>query len=108
MNEKYPVPVLNVYSDSSWSHLADWPQCVENYALLSNNNPTAFSVYIRGVGHFTLTDLALTSPFLTRIFNGQKSTADTRYCLEVINKVCLEFLDCYLKEKGEFTSGGMY
>lgn len=107
-NEIYPVPVLNVYSDSSWSHLAHWPQYAENYALLSNTNATAFNVHISGVGHLTLTDFALTSPFLTRILNGQKSTTDSKYCLKVINKVCLEFFNCYLKGNGEFTSGGTY
>ncbi|WP_055668720.1 alpha/beta hydrolase family protein [Desnuesiella massiliensis] len=107
-NEKYPIPVLNVYSDSSWDHLADWPQYAENYALLSNNNPTAFNVHISGVGHFTLTDLALTSPLLTRLFNGQKSTTSTEHCLKVINKICLEFFDCYLKGSGEFKSNGAH
>lgn len=107
-NEIYPVPVLNVYSDSSWSILAYRPQYVENYTLLSNANATAFNVHISGVGHLTLTDLALTSPFLTRIFNGQKSTTDTEYCLKLINKICLEFFDCYLKREGKFTSGGTY
>lgn len=105
-DEKYPIPVLNVYSDSSWHHLADWPQYAKNHALLSDNNPTAFNFHISGVGHFTLTDLALTSPFLTRMFNGKKSTADTKYCLKMINKSCLEFFDCYLKKEGEFNLSG--
>lgn len=30
-----------------------------NKALLSETDATAFNVYISGVGHFTLTDLAL-------------------------------------------------
>ena len=107
-SEKYPVPVLNVYSDSSWGHLANWTQYAENYSLLSNTNPTAFNVYISGVGHFTLTDLALTSPFLTRMLNGQKSTTNTEYCLKVINKVSLNFFNCYLKGEGKFTSSGTY
>lgn len=107
-DEIYPVSVLNVYSDSSWSFLSEWPQYEENYALLSDTNATAFNVHISGVGHFTLTDLALTSPFLTRIFNGQKSTTDTEYCLKTINKICLEFFDCYLKGVGEFASSGTY
>ncbi|MGV8979696.1 alpha/beta hydrolase family protein [Clostridium sp.] len=98
----YPVPVLNVYSDTSWSNLAIWPQYAENYALLSNNNKTAFNIHISGVGHFTLTNLALTSPFLARILNGQKSTTDTEYCLKMINKICLEFFDSYLKGEGKF------
>lgn len=106
IDEVYPVPVLNVYSDSSWSHLSEWPQYAENYTLLSDSDATAFNVCISGVGHFTLTDLALASPLLTRIFNGQKSTTDTEYCLKTINRVCLEFFDCYLKGDGEFASGG--
>ncbi|MBU3114521.1 alpha/beta hydrolase family protein [Clostridium lacusfryxellense] len=107
-DEIYPVPVLNMYSDSSWSNLAQWPQYAENYALLSGTNATAFNVHMSGVGHFTLTDLALTSPLLTRIFNGKKSTKGTEYCLKTINKICLEFFDSYLKGKGEFTADGIY
>ncbi len=97
VDEVYPVPVLNVYSDSSWSRLAELPQYAENHALLSDTDATAFNVYISGVGHFSLTDLALVSPLLTRIFNGQESTTDSEDCLRTINKVCLEFFDCYLK-----------
>jgi len=67
-----------------------------------------FNVYISGVGHLALTDLALTSLFLTRVLDGNKSTTDTEYCLKMINKVCLEFFDSYLKGAGEFTSGGTY
>jgi dienelactone hydrolase len=108
-DENYPVPVLNVYSDASWDHLSEWKEYAENYALLlSSSDATAFNVHISGVGHLTLTDLALTSPILTRILNGHKSTTDTEYSLKTINKVSLEFFDSYLKEDGEFTSGGAY
>jgi dienelactone hydrolase len=106
-DKKYPVPMLNVYSDASWSFLGQWPQYAENYALLSNSNETAFNLHIGGVGHLDLTDLALDSPLLTRIFDvisGVKSTTDPADCLKVINKVCLEFFDCYLKNQGIFTS----
>ncbi|MCB2295175.1 acetylxylan esterase [Clostridium algoriphilum] len=108
LDEVYPAPVLNVYSDNSWSHLSEWAQYAENYAMLSNTKATAFNVYISGVGHLTLTDLALTSPFLTRFLNRRKSTTDTDYCLKTISKVCLEFFDCYLKGECKFTSGGTY
>ena len=104
----YPVPVLNVYSDASWDHLSEWAQYAENFKLLSDMEAAAFNVYIRGAGHLTLTDLALTSPVLTRILNGQKSTADAEYGLRIINKVCLEFFDSYLKGAGDFTSAGSY
>ncbi len=104
----YPVPVLNIYSDNSWGYLDKWPQYAANYALLANTNTTAFNVYIKGAGHLTLTDLALASPFLTKLLNRQKSTTDTRYCLITINKLCLEFFDCYLKGEGRFECEGIY
>ncbi|MHB8107702.1 MAG: alpha/beta hydrolase family protein [Candidatus Cryosericum sp.] len=107
-DETYPIPVLNVYSDASWSHLGNWPQYAENYRLLAGTSATAFNVHISGVGHLTLTDLALTSPFLTRVLNGQKSTADAQHCLETINKVCLAYFDCFLKGEGVFTPSGTY
>jgi dienelactone hydrolase len=105
----YPVPVLNVYSDSSWNILGERPQYAANYRMLLDNDATAFNVYISGVGHLALTDFALTSPFLTRISDRKKLTTEkTVYCLKTINKVCLEFFNSYLKEEGGFTSSGPY
>ncbi len=107
-DEKYPVPVLNVYSDTSWNHLGEWTQYAENYALLSNRDATAFNVHIAGVTHLGLTDFSRTSPILTRVIDGQKSTARTETVLTTINKISLEFFDKYLKGEGEFTSAGTY
>ena len=104
----YPVPVLNVYSDSSWSILGERPQYAANYRMLFDTDATAFNVYISGVGHLALTDFALTSPFLTRILDGKKPTTETVSCLRTINKICLEFFNSYLKGDGEFTSSGSY
>jgi len=102
-DEIYPVPVLNIYSDGIWSIMSKRPQYEENSALLSNTNEKAFNIHISGVGHLTLTDLALESPFLTRMVNGMKSTTDSDYCLKIINKACLEFFDSYLKGEHKFT-----
>jgi hypothetical protein len=100
--------VLNVYSDSSWSILAERPQYAANYALLSGANSTAYNFYISGIGHLALTDFALTSPFLTCILDRQKSTREAVYFLKTINMVSLEFFNSYLKGEGEFTSSGSY
>ena len=104
----YPVPVLNVYSDSSWDILAERSQYAANYRMLFDTGATAFNVYISGIGHLALTDFALTSPFLTRILDGKKPTTETVYCLKTINKVCLEFFNSYLKGDGAFISSGSY
>ena len=102
----YPVPVLNVYSDSTWSRLGELPQYAQNHALLIDHDATVFNVHMSGVGHFSLTDLALSSPVLTRMLNRFRSTVSSEDSLRMVNKVCLEFLDSYLKKMGEFTPSG--
>lgn len=107
-DKPYPVPVLNVYSDSAWNILSERPQYAANHAMLSDDAATTFTAYISGVGHLALTDLALTSPILKRFLDGQKSTTDPVYCLETINRVSLEFFNSYLKGDGAFTFSGSY
>ncbi|NLG96050.1 MAG: alpha/beta hydrolase [Chloroflexi bacterium] len=105
--EPYPIPVLNVYTES-WDHLDEWKQYARNYALLSDTGATAFNVYIRGAVHLSLTDLSLSSPFLTNMLTGKKAAIDAKTCLTTINKITLEFFDSYLKGKGTFTAAGVY
>jgi dienelactone hydrolase len=95
--DPYPVPVLHVYSDSSWEHLADWPQYAANQALLHGAGATVVNVHLDGVGHVGLTDLALTSPLLTRLLDGQGSATDPRAALQEVNEVTLGFVDTYLR-----------
>ncbi|MRS04863.1 alpha/beta hydrolase, partial [bacterium] len=99
---EYPVPVLNVYSDSSWSHLSEWPQYALNAELLVEKSPIVYNVHLEGAGHLSLTDLAITSPFLTQLLNGQAASIDKRFCLETINQLALGFFDQYLKGQGSF------
>ena len=107
-SEKFPVPVLNVYSDASWDHLSEWTQYAANNTLLSGDQTTAFNVHINGAGHFSLTDLALSSPLLSQMLEGEKPTRNSEECLNIIGKVVLEFYDAYLKNQGEFTGNGDY
>ncbi|MEP0807195.1 MAG: alpha/beta hydrolase [Chloroflexota bacterium] len=97
LDEAYPVPVLNIYSDSSWSHLAEWAQYARNADLLTNAPPTALSLYLPGRGHFSLTDLSLVSPLLTRLLDGGQPTRDSIEYLQEVNQACLDFFDRYLK-----------
>jgi dienelactone hydrolase len=99
---EYPVPVLNVYSDSSWVHLDEWPQYAENARLLTNSNKNAYNHHIAGVGHLSLTDLSLASPLLTHLLNGNISSVSTKDCLAHLNKICLVFFDCFLKDNEPF------
>jgi len=100
-DQVYPVPVLNVYSDSAWSILGERPQYAANYKMLSDTDASTFNVHISGVGHLALTDFALTSPLLTRILDRKNATTEeTVYGLKTINKVCLDFFNRYLKGNG--------
>lgn len=101
--ETYPVPVLNIYSDGSWSRLDELPQYAANARLLADTKAVSYNVHMRGAGHLSLTDLALTSPLLTRILNGRKAVTDAEYCLTTIGRLALEFFDCYLKGIGGTT-----
>lgn len=103
-NEHYPVPVMNVYSGASWSHLSEWAQYARNYELLSETQTTAFNLHLSGAGHFSLTDLSLASPLLVRFLEGGESTRNSAEYLQDLNKACLEFLDRYLKQQVEHAS----
>lgn len=94
--DPYPIPVLNVYTDSAWEHLSGWPQYARNFDLL--DDPSAVNVHISDVGHLHLTDLSLTSPFLTRVLNGHPSDGDARETLERINGLALDFFDTHLTD----------
>ena len=101
--DPYPIPTLNVYSDSAWKKMEDWPQYARNVELLGD--PSTFNTHISGVGHLHLTDLSLTSPFLTRILNGHPSTGNSREALQALNRLALDFFDTYLKDGQAFSPG---
>lgn len=92
----YPVPVLNIYSDASWAHLREWKQYVENARLLDTESDDVQNVYLSGVGHIALTDLSLSSPFLTFVLDGFKTSDAPQETLKKINEICLAFLDGHL------------
>jgi len=94
---EYPVPVLNIYSDASWEHLQEWKQYAENEWLLGMESEDVQNIYFSGIGHFSLTDLSLSSPFLTMIFDGGSPKEAPQKTLKKLNEICLEFLDSHLK-----------
>jgi len=96
-DQPYPIPVLNVYSDSSWEHLSEWAQYARNYEFLSDASAHVFNLHLPSRGHFSLTDLSLASPLLVRLLEGGKPIQGSEQYLKAMNKACLDFFDRYLK-----------
>ncbi len=97
LEEPYPVPVLNIYSDASWDNLNEWPQYAANHALLAGAKDDVVSYHLSGVGHFGLTDLSLSSPLLTRLIDGRPSEPGPAAALEELNRVVRAFLEEHLR-----------
>ena len=93
----YPIPLLNLYNDS---HYEDARQAGETYNNLSASahGVEAYDVVIRGSGHLNFTDLPLFSPTLASILGTGE--ADSRYCIETMNKTVLDFFNYTLKDAG--------
>jgi pimeloyl-ACP methyl ester carboxylesterase len=98
LDEEYPIPVLNIYSDSSWENLVNWPQYAQNVVLLAESNDDISNLYLPGAGHFSLTDLSLASPFFTKILEGGSTSVAYRTYLRTVNDAVLQFFNRYLKQ----------
>lgn len=95
--QTYPVPVLNLYTDSTWLKMSNWSQYGTNNRMLAISTDRVWNVHLSGAGHFSITDLALSNPGLTRILNGTKTTVKAKECLEEVNRLTLAFFDKWLK-----------
>ena len=88
----YGIPVLNVYSDASYSHLYEWKQYQNNVKCLESKNGNYENIYYAGIGHMGLCDLSLASPILASILDQMKSEVEPREQLVRLNADCLDFL----------------
>ena len=100
-NPIYPVPLLNLYTDSVGPRLSKLPQYAQNAAIAADNCNTTNDLYIRGAGHMTLTDLVYTCPPVCLLF-GQDVLFDVTAYTKNFNQTCLDFFDSSLKGQGNF------
>ncbi|HWR22971.1 MAG TPA: acetylxylan esterase [Feifaniaceae bacterium] len=108
--EPYPVPLLNIYSQYLYDNgiRTDDEMYFEN-RLVSATAPASYEVVFGGAQHMSLTDLALVSPMLaSALDSGRRAEINVNTCLETMNRIILEFFDCYLKDAGSFSSAGTY
>ena len=88
----YEMPVLNVYSDASYSHLHEWKQYRNNMKFLESKNENYENIYYEGTGHMGLCDLSLASPILSGLLDQVKSEVEPEEQLKRLNTDCLDFL----------------
>ena len=88
----YEIPILNVYSDASYSHLREWKQYRNNVRFLESEKENYENIYYEGAGHMGLCDLSLASPVLAGMLDQAESNVEPREQLKRINEDCLDFL----------------
>lgn len=88
----YEIPILNIYSDASYSHLYEWKQYRNNVKFLESKNENYENIYYDGAGHMGLCDLSLASPILAGMLDQAKSEVEPRELLKRLNADCLDFL----------------
>lgn len=112
-NEPYSLPLLNFYSEYVINELIADPEYVYPNKYISSISSNAFEVCIKGSNHMSYTDLPLFSPLLANQLSGisgglSKANVDKYYCIETMNKLVLEFFNCYVKGEGGFFAKEYY
>ncbi len=105
----YPVPILVILSDELTRRIAAIPNADEVVAVkhVVATAGQAYEIDLAGTNHLSLTDLALTSPFLTSLLNGSVpsvagSDANPLASIEKVNVTVLNFFNVFLKGEGSY------
>ena len=94
----YPIPLLNVYAEDHFENSMKQDGDKYDNFNATRNAVCAYETVFKNAGHLNFTDLPLFSPTLAKMLGV--GTIDDRYCIETMNKVVLEFFNCYLKDAG--------
>lgn len=92
--DPYPVPLLNLYNEDHYNGAKQEGLSYDNLSA-SAHAVEAYDVVIRGSGHLNFTDLPLFSPALASMLGT--GSVDSRYCVETMNQIVLEFFNHTLK-----------
>ena len=101
--EPYKTPLLDIYNERHHSDTVTARETGYVYAnnVVIDNAENAYTTYFIGSEHMNMTDLPLISPF----FAEKLGTGDIEpeKCTDTLNRLILDFFDCYLKGQGEFS-----
>ena len=101
--EPYTTPLLAIDNEAHHNDCQEYLQTGYVYAnnVILDNATNAYNTYFIGAGHMNFTDLPLISPFLAeKLGTGD---IDPEQCTDTLNKLILDFYNCYLKDQGEFS-----
>lgn len=93
----YPVPILDIFNEEHYKEALANADVYANMVADANALDSR-QIMFKGAGHLNFTDLPLFSPALARQLGT--GSIDSRYCIETINRVVLEYFNSYLKGKG--------
>lgn len=94
-NTPYPIPLLNIYNESHFEDATKYAATYDNMVATANAADAKQTV-IKGAGHLNFTDLPLFSPFLAGLLGTGE--VDSRYCIETMNQIVLNYFNYYLKD----------
>lgn len=108
--ERYTTPILAIDNDEHHQSRIEARETGYPYSnnVILDNADEGFSTYFRGAAHMDLTDLPLFSPFLAGMLNTSESTVNHEECTDTLNRIILDFFDCYLKGEGQFAVNESY
>lgn len=96
----YPVPLLNFYNEEHYKEAKKEGIKYANIAA-TTNGVDAKEVVFKGAGHINFTGLPMFSPFLAGLLGTGE--IDSRYCIETMNQIVLDYFNHYLKDAKELT-----
>lgn len=103
--EAYPVPLLAISNEEHYLEGGEVETLYVNIVVLENALDGRYT-YFKGSGHMNFTDLPLFSPALASFLGIGE--VDAEECITTMNKVVLDYFNCYLKDMGEVTINECY
>ena len=99
----YTTPLLEIENEKAHFDAVEAEKNGYIYAnnVVQKNAENAYQTYFVGSGHMNFTDLPLISPFLAeKLGTGE---IEPEQCTDTLNKLILDFYNCYLKGQDEFS-----
>ena len=101
--EIYTTPILSINNENHNNECLNAREMGYNYAnnVIIDNAVVGFSTYFKGSEHMNFTDLPLFSPVLAKMLGT--GSVDSKRCIDQVNEIVVDFMDCYLKGEGTFS-----